>query len=79
MQANHAGFNTAAWPCIDGECDARSQCEYNMSVEGKRKYGEGAYGRNGSLIDTNLPFSIESAFISTKNYQTFWKMRTTLT
>ena len=79
MQANHAGFNTAAHPCANGECDAMSQCQYNMTVEGRAKYGDDAYGRDGSLIDTNQPFSVESAFISTRDYQTLWKMRTTLT
>lgn len=43
------------------------------------KYGSDAYGPNGSLIDTNADFHVMNEFVSTTNYQTFWKLRTTLT
>ena len=79
MQANHGGFNTAAHPCKNGECDAKSQCQYNMAVEGKATYGDGAYGRGGSLINTNKKFNVKTEFISTTDYQDLWKLRTILT
>ena len=78
MQANKAGFNVAANPCANGNCDAISQCQYNMAVEGKAKYGDGAYGPNGSLIDTSRPFNVMTEFVSTKDYKNLWKIRTTL-
>jgi hypothetical protein len=56
MQANPYGFNVAANPCAHGHCDAQSMCEYNMKKEGKERYGEYAYGPNGSMIDTNNAF-----------------------
>mgnify|MGYP001180543877 CR=1 FL=1 len=68
MQANPYGFNTAAHPCESGNCNAASQCEYNMREQGKEIYGDGAYGPGGSMIDTNMPFTVKTEFISTSNY-----------
>jgi hypothetical protein len=56
MQANPYGFNMGAHPCADGNCDTWSMCEYNMRQEGKERYGEYAYGPNGTMIDTNHAF-----------------------
>lgn len=68
MNANKYGFNTAAHPCNGGICDAQSQCEYSMRVEGAAMYGENAYGPNGTMIDTNSPFTVKTEFLSTANY-----------
>ena len=68
MQANKAGFNVAAHPCSNGTCDAVSQCQYNMIVEGKEQYGADAYGPRGSIIDTNNAFKVKTEFISTTDY-----------
>ena len=35
MQANKGGFNVGGNPCGNGTCDVISQCQYNMSIEGK--------------------------------------------
>ena len=79
MQANKAGFNVSANPCANGTCDGVSQCQYDMSVQGKAKYGDDAYGPGGSLINTDSPFSVQTEFVSTKDYKQLWKLRTTLT
>jgi len=65
MQANPYGFNTQAHP--NGDSGA-SQCAYDMAVEGKEQYGEGAYGPGGSLIDTNREFHVKTEFLSTNAY-----------
>jgi len=79
MQANKHGFNVQAHPCADGDCDAVSQCSYNVSVEGKKKYGKSAYGPGASIIDTNKPFSVTQAFVADEEYTEVWKLRTTWT
>jgi len=53
MQANPYGFHTQLNPCANGTCDAISQCQYDMAHQGVARYGAGAYGAGGSLIDTN--------------------------
>jgi len=68
MQANPYGFNTAAHPCSNGTCDAVSQCQYNMAVEGKALYGENAYGPGGSMVDTDYSFNVKTEFLSTNSY-----------
>ena len=68
MQANPYGFNTAAHPCANGTCDALSQCQYNMAVEGKAFYGDDAYGPNGTMINTNNPFTVKTEFLSHNSY-----------
>lgn len=78
MQANPHGFNTAAHPCANGDCSAKSQCEYNMNKEGKAKYGDHAYGPNGDKIDTNRAFKVKTEFVTTENYADLWMLRTTL-
>ena len=79
MQANPFGFNTAAHPCKSGNCSPQSQCEYNMRVEGKAKYGNNAYGPGGTMVDTDKEFTVTTEFVSTKSYADFWMIRTTLT
>lgn len=53
MEANPFGFHTQVNPCSNGTCDALSQCQYDMKTQGVAKYGAGAYGPGGSLINTN--------------------------
>ena len=79
MQANPYGFNTAAHPCANGTCDAVSQCQYNMAVEGKAQYGENAYGPGGSMVNTDYPFNVKTEFLSHNSYQDLWGLRTRLT
>lgn len=50
-----------------------------MKYNGKAQYGENAYKPGGSLIDTNKAFNVWTEFVSTTDYTTFWKLRTTLT
>jgi hypothetical protein len=78
MQANLYGFESKAHPCANGTCDAMSQCIIGMQKQGVRDYGEDAYGPNGSFIDTNAKFHVKNEFVSTTDYQTFWKLRTIL-
>jgi len=53
MQANKYGFEMAVH-----SGDAKSQCQYDMNKDGVKKYGKGAYGPYGSLIDTTKPFAV---------------------
>ena len=69
----------AAHPCKDGNCDAKSKCMYSMNTDGINKYGKGAYGINGSLIDTTEQFDVMTEFISDTKEEKFWKIRTLLT
>jgi hypothetical protein len=78
MQANKYGFETKAHPCENGTCDAISQCIVGMQKQGAAKYGVEAYGPNGTRIDTNSDFHVKHEFVSTKDYKTLWKLRTTL-
>jgi len=64
MQANKYGFEMAAHNCEDGSCDAKSKCMYSMNTDGIEKYGKGAYGIGGSMIDTTKPFDVETQFIA---------------
>ena len=50
-----------------------------MNMQGKEMYGADAYGPGGTLIDTDRVFSVQQQFISTKDYQELWKLRTVLT
>ena len=79
MQANPFGFQMAANPCANGTCDAVSQCMNNMRDQGVTKYGSGAYGPGGSYINTNLPFTVKTEFLSTTDYASLWGIRTRLT
>ena len=79
MQANPYGFNVAAHPCKNGSCDAQSQCHYDMIVEGEAMYGKGAYGPNGSKINTNNPFDVKTEFVSDPSYANLHKIRTRIT
>jgi hypothetical protein len=49
-----------------------------MRQEGKEMYGEYAYGPYGTMIDTNSAFKVRTEFISTKNYENLWKVRTVM-
>ena len=66
-------------PCANGGCDATSQCSYTVAKEGVAKYGAGAYGRGGSLIDTNSEFTVKTEFVTKNSYADLWKVRTRLT
>lgn len=79
MQANPYGFNTAVHPCSNGNCDAQSQCEYNMREQGKEQYGEGAYGPGGSLVNTDRAFTVKTEFIADTGYTALWAIRTRVT
>jgi len=78
MQANPYGFNIQAHPCVGGQCDAISQCDLTMKMDGVEKYGQGAYGPGGSLIDSTQTFKVWTEFVSDDN-DSLWKLRTTLT
>lgn len=78
MQANNYGFNVAANPCAGGNCDALSQCMWDMRDEGIAEYGSSAYGPGGSLINTYAVFHVKTEFLSTLDYQTLWGLRTTI-
>jgi len=78
MQANKWGFNVAAHPCANGTCDAASQCDLDMKIDGIAKYGSSAYGPRGTLIDTRSDFQVKTEFVSDAARATLWKLRTTL-
>jgi len=78
MQANMYGFNVQAHPCANGTCDAKSQCDLNMKIDGVEKYGADAYGPDGTLINTRQAFSVKTEFVSDAAYVKLWKLRTTL-
>ena len=78
MQANPYGFNVQAHPCSGGSCDAISQCDLNMKMDGVEKYGEGAYGPGGSLIDSTQRFNVWTEFVADADYTSLWKLRTTV-
>ena len=44
---------------------------------GVQLYGRHAYGPDGTLIDTNLPFSVFSEFVSI-SFSELWALKTTL-
>jgi len=50
-----------------------------MTSEAGEAYDSDAYGVGGSMIDTNDWFTVKNEFISTEDYKTFWKIKTTLT
>ena len=79
MQANNYGFNISANPCVNGSCDAISQCMWDMNTDGLAEYGSGAYGPGGSLINTYATFHVKNEFLSTPDYSSLWGLRTTLT
>jgi len=64
MQANRFGFSTQANPCSNGTCDAVSQCIASMHIQGVEDYGTDAYGPSGSMINTDLWFTVKNEFIS---------------
>lgn len=41
-------------------------------------HGADAYGPGGSKIDTDVRFHVKTEFVSTSDYEKFWKLRTTL-
>ena len=69
MQANKSGFNVSA----------SSSCSLKIKEDGVAKYGKGAYGVNGSIINTNADFDVKTEFISDPDYISVFKLRTTLT
>jgi len=75
MQANLFGFETKPHPCSNGTCDAQSQCILSV----RDSLADSGYGPGGSKIDTNSSFRVQNELVSTADYTTFWKIRTTLT
>jgi len=75
MQANLYGFETKPHPCSNGTCDAVSQCILSV----RDSLTNSGYGPGGATIDTNKQFNVNNEFIATRDYTTFWKLRTTLT
>ncbi len=69
MQANKNGFNVSAG----------DSCSLKMKEDGVAKYGENAYGVQGSIINTKKDFDVKTEFISDKDYTGVFKLRTTLT
>jgi len=78
MQANAYGFESKAHPCSNGTCDAISQCIIGMQDEAMQVHGSNAYGPGGKKIDTDVRFHVKTEFVSTSDYESFWKLRTTL-
>jgi len=78
MQSNNYGFELAAHPCANGECDAQSRCDYKLRENGAQTYGEDSWGPNGSIIDTTQWFYIKTEFVTKDSYSDLWKMRTLL-
>ncbi len=69
MQANKSGFNVSA----------SSSCSLKIKEDGVAKYGTGAYGVGGSIINTNADFDVKTEFIADPEYTSVFKLRTTLT
>ena len=78
MQANDYGFELSAHPCANGECDAKSKCEYKMRKQGAEKYGADAFGKNGTMVDTRSWFQVQTDFVTENDYSEVWKVRTTI-
>jgi len=78
MQANDYGFELSTHPCANGECDDKSMCEYKMRKQGAEKYGEDAFGRNGTLIKSNSWFQVKTDFVTENDHSELWKVRTTI-
>jgi hypothetical protein len=68
MQANKYGFNT----------NVSGTCALKMKEDGVAKYDKGAYGPNGSLINTNFEFNVKTEFVSDVEQSAAFKVRTTL-
>lgn len=68
MQANDYGFELSTHPCKNGDCDARSKCDYQMREQGAADYGIDAFGPNGTIINTNEWFNVKTDFITMNNY-----------
>ena len=79
MQASIGGFGVSANPCEDGSCSETQACSYKIAAEGKEKYGAGAYGSSGSLIDTDNEFTVRTEFVTKNDFADLWKIRTRLT
>jgi len=58
MQTNDFGFELSAHPCANGDCDARSMCEYKMRDAASKEYGDEAFGPGGTIINTNGWFQV---------------------
>lgn len=52
---------------------------HEMRNQGVEKYGAGAYGPGGAIINTDSTFTVKQEFMSTVNYSELWGIRTTLT
>lgn len=49
-----------------------------MQSDAQQIHGADAYGPGGSKIDTNSTFHVHNEFVSTPDFRTLWKLRTTL-
>ena len=79
MQANKYDFNMQVHACNNGECEAETQCRYDMVQDGVKKYGKNAYGVNGKIISTDKEFKVKTEFVTDTSYKAVWKLKTTFT
>ena len=49
-----------------------------MKDQGEYQYSLDAYGPDGSIIDTNLPFNVKVEFLCDKSYNELWSVVTRL-
>jgi len=54
-------------------------CEYKMRKQGAEKYGIDAFGKNGTLVNTQSWFKVKTDFVTENDYSELWKIRTTIT
>lgn len=78
MQSNNYGFELAAHPCANGNCDAQSRCDYKLREFGSANYGSDSWGPGGSIIDTTEWFYIRTEFVTKDSYSSLYKVRTKL-
>ena len=77
MEASKFGFATRVH-AFNGDDFEPSTCYNEMKNQGEAKYGLDAYGPEGTVIDTNLPFHVRIEFICDKKYDKLWAIRTRL-
>ena len=68
MEASKFGFATRVHACNgDDDCEP-TDCYNEMKNQGEALYGLDAYGPEGTIIDTNLPFNVKVEFVCDKGY-----------